>query len=78
MSELIQSNTVEAYFDAQDQRTKLVLLELKKYILEVAPNAEELLNYNIAAYALVTGGKSEAQIMIAANKLSVGFIRNPP
>ena len=41
------------------------------------PNAEELFNYNIPVYALIDGGKRETQIMIAANKTSVGFYPHP-
>ena len=77
MSGPIQENKVTTYFDAQPELTKIALLELKACILEVAPNAEELLNYNIPAYALVAGGKRETQIMIAANKTSVGLYPHP-
>ncbi len=63
-----ETETVEAYFNAQPERTKMALLALKEYILEVAPKAEELFNYNIPAYTLVQGGKREQQIMIAGYK----------
>lgn len=69
--------TVEHYFNAQTEEMKKALIDLKKCILKVAPNATELLNYNIPAYALVEGGKREQQIMIAANKNSVGFYPHP-
>ena len=63
-----QSNkfkTVEEYFNTQPEQVKNALVELKKYILEVVPDAIELINYNIPAYSLVEGGKREQQIMIA-------------
>ena len=56
---------------------KKALLELKKCILKVEPNATELLNYNIPAYALVKNGKREQQIMIAGYKKHVGLYPHP-
>jgi len=53
------------------------LLELKECILKVAPNATELINYNILAYSLIKGGKREQQIMIAGYKKHVGFYPHP-
>ena len=50
---------------------------MKKCILEVAPNATELFNYNIPAYTLIEGGKREKQIMIAGYKNAVGFYPHP-
>lgn len=65
------------YFDALDETSRQKLLDLKECILKAAPNAIELLNYNIPAYALIKDGKRDAQIMIAANKNSVGFYPHP-
>jgi uncharacterized protein YdhG (YjbR/CyaY superfamily) len=75
-----QSNkfkTVEEYFNSQPEQVKNALIELKKYILEVVPNAIELINYNIPAYSLVEGGKREQQIMIAGYKKHVGLYPHP-
>lgn len=69
--------TVDDYFTAQPKKTQRALIELKKCILTVAPNATELLNYDIPAYALVDGGKREHQIMIAGYKNYVGFYPHP-
>jgi len=69
--------TVADYFNAQPEQTKKVLLELKKCIFKVKPDALELFNYNIPAYALVKGGKREQQIMIAGYKNHVGFYAHP-
>lgn len=69
--------TVEAYFDALPKETKQVLRELRECILEVAPDATELINYNIPAYALIKGGKREQQIMIAGYKNHVGLYPHP-
>lgn len=69
--------TVDDYFNAQPQRTKKALLEINECILKVEPNATELLNYNIPAYALREGGKREQQIMLAGHKKHVGFDPHP-
>ena len=77
MSETNKFKSAEAYFDAQPEKTKEVLLELKECILKAVPNATELLNYNIPAYALIEGGKREQQIMIAGYKKHVGLYPHP-
>ena len=77
MSESNQFKTVEEYFNSQPGQVKNALIELKKYILEVVPNATELINYNIPAYSLVAGGKREQQIMIAGYKKHVGLYPHP-
>ena len=69
--------SVEEYFNSQPEKTKNALLELKKCILKVAPNATELFNYNIPAYTLINDGKREQQIMIAGYKKNVGFYPHP-
>lgn len=69
--------TVDDYFNAQPEKTKKALIEMKKCILKVKPNATELFNYNIPAYSLVEGGKREQQIMIAGYKKHVGFYPHP-
>ncbi len=77
MSETTQYNSVVEYINAQPEQTKKALLELKDCILKVEPNATELLNYNIPAYALVKDGKREQQIMIAGYKKHVGLYPHP-
>lgn len=69
--------TVEDYFNRQPEKTKKALIELKKCILKANPNATELFNYNIPAYALVEGGTREQQIMIAGYKKHVGLYPHP-
>lgn len=59
------------------KKTKNALFELKECILKVEPNATELFNYNIPAYALTEGGKREQQIMIAGYKKHVGLYPHP-
>ncbi len=69
--------TVDDYFNAQPEKTKKALIELKKCILKIKPNATELFNYNIPSYSLVEGGKREQQIMIAGYKKHVGLYPHP-
>lgn len=69
--------SVNAYFNAQPEKTKQKLLELKECILKVVPNATELFNYNIPAYTLVEDGKREQQVLIAGYQKHVGFYPHP-
>jgi len=77
MSDKKEFKSVKEYFDAQPEKTRTALLELKGSIFKVVPNANELLNYNIPAYALTEGGKREQQIMIAGYKNHVGLYPHP-
>jgi Uncharacterized conserved protein len=69
--------TVDEYFNAQPNMIKTALQEIKKCILEIVPEAGELINYNIPAYTLIKGGKREQQIMIAGYKNHIGFYPHP-
>ena len=69
--------TIDDYINDQPNGTKEALINLKDCILEAAPDAEELFNYNIPAFALVKNGKREQQIMIAGYKKHVGFYPHP-
>lgn len=77
MSRTIQYNSVEEYVNDKPEQTKTALLELKSLIMKIEPNAPELLNYNIPAFALVENGKREQQIMIAGYKNHVGLYPHP-
>lgn len=77
MGGTIQYKSVEEYLNDQPEKTKRVLLDLRSFILEVEPNATELVNYNIPAYALVKDGKRDQQIMIAGYKKHVGLYPHP-
>ncbi len=77
MSRKVEYKNVNEYFDAQPDNVRKKLLELKECILKVEPEATELLNYNIPAYALVENGKREQQIMIAGYKKHVGLYPHP-
>ena len=77
MSDTKKFESVKEYFLAQPEKTRAVLIELRKCILDVAPDATEMINYNIPAYALVEGGKREQQIMIAGYKKHVGLYPHP-
>ncbi len=77
MSRKVEFKSVDDYFDAQPENARKTLLELKECILKAEPNATELLNYNIPAYALVENGKRDQQIMIAGYKKHVGLYPHP-
>jgi uncharacterized protein YdhG (YjbR/CyaY superfamily) len=77
MSRARQFHTVKEYFDSQPEITRKALIELRNCILEAAPDAIEMINYNIPAFALVEGGKRDQQIMIAGYKKHVGLYPHP-
>jgi uncharacterized protein YdhG (YjbR/CyaY superfamily) len=77
MGDNVKLNSVEDYFNAQPENVKNALLQIKRCILEVVPEAKELLNYNIPAFALIEDGKREQQIMIAGYKNHVGLYPHP-
>ena len=77
MSEKKRYSTIDEYIDDQPSPTKEALRTVKKCILSAAPDAEELFNYDIPAFALVQGGKREQQIMMAGYAKHVGFYPHP-
>lgn len=77
MSPAKKYKTVTEYIEDQPEGTKAALLELRDFILEAAPDAREMLNYNIPAFALVKDGKREQQIMMAGYKNHVGLYPHP-
>ncbi len=73
MSAKKKFKTVDEYIESQPEDTKRTLLALRGIIKKAVPNATELFNYDIPAYALVKGGKRDKQIMIAGYKTFAGF-----
>ncbi|GAB5525411.1 MAG: DUF1801 domain-containing protein [Roseivirga sp.] len=69
--------TVDEYIGSFSGNTQLYLQELRAIIMEAAPNCNELINYNIASFALVAGGKRDAQIMMAGYQKHVGLYPHP-
>jgi uncharacterized protein YdhG (YjbR/CyaY superfamily) len=69
--------TINQYIESQPEHTGKALKELKSCILKAAPDAEELFNYDIPAFALVKGGKRDRQVMIAGYKKHAGFYPHP-
>ncbi len=72
-----RSKEVDKYIAAQPAETKHALEELRACIWQAAPGVNELMNYNIPAFALVKGGKRDQQIMIAGYAKHVGFYPHP-
>jgi uncharacterized protein YdhG (YjbR/CyaY superfamily) len=77
MSDSKDFKTVKDYFDSQPEMTKKALIELRDCIYEAEPNAIEMFNCNIPAYALIQGDKRDKQIMIAGYKKHVGLYPHP-
>lgn len=77
MSQSDSIKTVDEYIEQQPEKTQQVLRELRKIILEAAPDASELINYEIPAFALTKEGKRDQQIMIAGYLNHVGLYPNP-
>ncbi|MDC7995659.1 iron chaperone [Altibacter sp. HG106] len=69
--------TVADYIAAQPPEVQSALNTLRALILEAAPEATELINYKIPAYALVPGGKRDQQLMMAGHSKFVGFYPFP-
>jgi uncharacterized protein YdhG (YjbR/CyaY superfamily) len=73
MAKTSKFKTIDEYIKKQSIETQNALQALRKIIKKAAPNATELINYDIPAFALVDGGKRDKQIMIAGYKTFVGF-----
>ena len=69
--------SVEEYIETYEGKAKEYLQQLRNIIKTEAPDCTELINYNIAAYALVDGGKRNEQIMFAGFKNHIGFYPHP-
>jgi uncharacterized protein YdhG (YjbR/CyaY superfamily) len=72
-----QFNSVESYIRSFEGNAKKYLELLRSIIHEVVPDCSEHINYNIAAFTLIEGGKRNEQIMIAGYKNHVGFYPHP-
>lgn len=73
----IKYSSFDEYINNQPEKQKKALLELADCILDAAPNAIKIINYNIPAFALTEEGKRDQQIMIAAYKTHLGFYPHP-
>jgi uncharacterized protein YdhG (YjbR/CyaY superfamily) len=65
--------SVKEYFNSLSGETRVTLNALRDVIQKTFPDCEELLNYDMPAYALVKGGKRDKQIMIAGYKTFVSL-----
>lgn len=73
----MNKSVIDQYIENQPEATKKVLQELRNCILKAVPEAEELLNYNIPAFALMKDGKRDQQIMMAGYAKHVGLYPHP-
>jgi uncharacterized protein YdhG (YjbR/CyaY superfamily) len=74
---MMKCSEVDTYIANQPETTKNALVELRSYILDAVPDAIEMMNYKIPAFALIEGGKREEQIMMAGYKNHIGFYPHP-
>ena len=70
-------NTIDEYIEAQSHPQAELLQDLRRAILEAAPDAIETFNYGVPAFSLVKNGKRDQQIMIGAFKNHVGIYPHP-
>lgn len=69
--------SVKDYIDRQSDKGQEQLLIIRNLIYKAVPEAKELINYEIPAYALIEGGKRETQIMMAGFKNHIGLYPHP-
>ncbi len=70
-------DSINDYINAFPVEVQTKLFEIKACILSIVPDATELFNYDIPAFALIKGGKREEQIMFAGYKKHIGFYPHP-
>ncbi len=70
-------NTVEEYLNGLSLEAREAIELIRECIKSHVPDADELLNYNILAFALVPGGKRDCQIMVAGYDKHIGFYPAP-
>jgi uncharacterized protein YdhG (YjbR/CyaY superfamily) len=70
-------DSINEYIDDFPAEVRSKLYDLKTCILQVVPDAKELFNYGIPAFAFVDSGKREDQVMIAGYKKHVGLYPHP-
>lgn len=69
--------SVDDYINHQPGNTTRALQDIRSFIYEAVPDATEMFNYDIPAYALIKSGKREQQVMIAGYKNHIGFYPHP-
>jgi uncharacterized protein YdhG (YjbR/CyaY superfamily) len=69
--------TMDDYIAHQPEEAQKKLQELRAIIREAAPDCIEVLNYKVPAFTLVTDGKRDQQIMMAAYAKFIGFYPFP-
>lgn len=77
MSNKMSFQSVDDYINQQSESAQMALQDIRSFIFEAVPDATELFNYDIPAYALIKDGKREQQVMIAGFKNHIGFYPHP-
>tara|TARA_B100001939_G_C16465196_1_gene414711 strand:+ start:82 stop:474 length:393 start_codon:yes stop_codon:yes gene_type:complete len=77
MTENNRFTNYQNYLKTLSPEAQVKLDQLRDCIMAAAPNATELMNYNLPAFALVKNAKRDQQIMIAGYKEHVGLYPHP-
>jgi uncharacterized protein YdhG (YjbR/CyaY superfamily) len=77
VSSMSKFGTIDEYISSQPEERATLLKDLRDAILEAVPDAVEIFNYGVPAFALVKNGKRDQQIMIAGFKNHVGMYSHP-
>jgi uncharacterized protein YdhG (YjbR/CyaY superfamily) len=77
MIAMTKFKTIDEYIQDQPSANQVPLHELRSFILEAVPEAEETFNYGVPAFSLIKGGKRDQQVMMAGFKKHTGFYPYP-
>ncbi|MCP5061707.1 MAG: DUF1801 domain-containing protein [Ignavibacteriae bacterium] len=65
--------TVDDYIASQPKEAQIILQELRNIIKEALPEVVEIENYKVPSFRIISGTKSEQQLMIVAYAKYVSF-----
>lgn len=71
------ASSVDKYLNSLSGETRVAIDLIRECVKARVPESEELINYGILAFALLTGGKRDAQIMVAGYDKHIGFYPGP-
>ncbi|MDA0687189.1 MAG: DUF1801 domain-containing protein [Proteobacteria bacterium] len=71
------ASSVKQYLDSLSNEARNAIELIRHCVKARVPESEELINYGILAFALVPGGKRDAQIMVAGYDKHIGFYPGP-
>lgn len=74
---MIKYDSFISYIEAQNERSRQLLIELREIILEALPNAKEAMSYGAPAFELKENAKLKDKIMIGGYKNHVSLYPYP-